>query len=191
MAVERLHLESRPPLTVDEFEALAKRQGWDEDRRVELLDGELVWMSPVNDPHIGCINRLTDLFSSRYPRQLALVSVQNAVRVGQHDEPQPDVGLLKPRADYYGSAKATPPDVLLLVEVSDTTLLRDLGRKARIYASAGVQEYWVMDLNNGEVYVHRSPSNGAYSVREVLGRADHLSADFAPSVQFTVGELLG
>jgi Uma2 family endonuclease len=191
MAVERLHLESRPPLTVDEFEALAKGQGWDEDGRVELLDGELVWMSPVNDPHIGCVNRLTDLFGHRYPADMPLVSVQNAIRAGQHDEPQPDVALLRPRADYYGTAKATPPDVLLLVEVSDTTLRTDLGRKARIYANAGVHEYWVLDLNNGAVYVHRSPSNGAYSTREVLGPADHLSADFAPSVQFIVAELLG
>jgi Uma2 family endonuclease len=191
MAVESLQLESRPPLTVEEFEALAKSEGWDEDGRVELLDGELVWMSPINDPHIGCVNRLNRLFSRRYPEQLVLVSIQNAIRVSQLDEPQPDIALLKFRSDYYGTAKAIPPDVLLLVEISDTTLRTDLGRKARIYASASVQEYWVIDLNNKTVYVHRTPSDGAYTTRLVLSAGDQLSARFAPTMQFAFEELLG
>src|SRR6266851_6186302 len=190
MAIERLELESRPPLTVDEFEALAESEGWDEDTRVELLDGELVWMSPINDPHIGCVSRLTRLFSRRYPEQLALLSIQNPIRVGDYDEPQPDVALLKPRADDYGTAKATPADVLLLVEVADRTLRTDLGRKARIYAGAGVQEYWVMDLNNATVYVHRTPSAGGYTARLVLAAGDLISAQFAPLVHFTLTELL-
>src|SRR6266571_4461481 len=160
MAVERLELESRPPLTVEEFQALADAEGWDEDTRVELLDGEVVWMSPVNDPHVGCVNRLTRLFARRYPEDLALLSIQNPVRIGDYDLPQPDVALLKPRADFYGSRKATPTDVVLLVEVSDSTLRTDLGRKARIYADAGISEYWVIDLNNRVLYVHRSPTAG-------------------------------
>jgi Uma2 family endonuclease len=191
MAVESLQLESRPPLTVEEFEALAKSEGWDEDGRVELLDGELVSMSPIDDPHIGCVNRLNRLFSRRYPEQLVLVSIQNAIRVGQHDEPQPDIALLKPRADFYGTAKATPQDILLLVEVADTTLRTDLGRKARIYASANVEEYWVIDLNNKLVYVHQKPSDGAYATRLVPSAGDQLSAQFASTVQFGFEELLG
>src|SRR5438067_13584856 len=122
MAVERLELERRPPLSVDEFDALAQQEGWDEDTRLELLDGELVWMNPVNDPHAGCVNRLTRLFSRRYPEDVALLSVQNPVRIGDYDLPQPDVALLRPRADYYGTRKPTPRDVLLLVEVADATL---------------------------------------------------------------------
>ncbi len=191
MAVERLDLESRPPLTVDEFEALAQEVGWDEDTRVELLDGEVVSMSPINDPHIGCVNRLNRLFSRRYPEGLVLVSIQNPVRVGDYDEPEPDVALLQPRADDYGGAKATPADILLVVEVSDRTLRTDLGRKARIYASANVAEYWVIDLNNHALYVHRSPSTGGYTARHVLSGSEPISAEFAPSIEFTIGELLG
>jgi Uma2 family endonuclease len=186
-----MRLESQPPLTVDEFEAFAKQHGWDEGARLELLDGEVVWMSPTNDPHIGCVNRLTSLFTRHYPDQLVLVSVQNAMRVGQHDEPQPDIALLKPRADFYGTAKATPQDILLLVEVADTTLRTDLGRKARIYASANVEEYWVIDLNNKTVYVHQKPSDGAYATRLILSAGDQPSAQFAPTVQFGFEELLG
>jgi Uma2 family endonuclease len=191
MAIEDLELESRPPLTVEEYEALAETEGWDEDRRVELLDGEIVWMSPINDPHIGCVNRLNRVFSRRYPEAMALVSVQNPIRIDNYDEPQPDVALLKPRADDYSTAKATPADVLLLVEVSDRTLRTDLGRKARIYASGSIGEYWVIDVKNRVLYMHRGPTDGRYAVRHVLSGADHLAADFAPEVQFVVTELMG
>lgn len=131
------------------------------------------------------------LDSRRYPEGLVLVSIQNPVRIGDYDEPEPDVALLQPRADDYGAAKATPADILLLVEVSDRTLRTDLGRKARIYASANVAEYWVIDLNNHALYGHRSPSTGGYTARHVLSGSEPISAEFAPSIEFTVGELLG
>jgi Uma2 family endonuclease len=191
MAVEALELQSRPPLTVDEFYALAERLGWDEDTRVELLDGEPVWISPVNNPHVGCINCLNRIFTRRYPETMVLVSIQNPVRAGLYDAPQPDVVLLKPRADDYRTVTATPQDILLLVEVSDTTLRTDLGRKARIYASAGISEYWVVDLNSQLVYVHRAPVDGAYQTRTVMVRGAEVSAQFAPAVQFAVHEILG
>ena len=191
MAVPQLELEKSPPLSVEEFLELARRQGWDEDTRVELLDGEIVWMSPIGDPHAACVNRLNRLFTRRYADDVALVSPQNPVRVSQIALPQPDRALLKPRADYYSSSTPRPEDVLVLVEVADTTVRTDLGRKARIYAAAGVKEYWVIDLNSRSIYVHRQPSGGEYAVRAVLRNSDHLSAQFAPDVWFTVDEILG
>ena len=191
MAVEALALESRPPLTVEEFESLAAAQGWDEDTRLELLDGEVVWMSPTGDPHVGCVNRLTRLFARRYAEDVALLSIQNPLRVGECDLPQPDVALLRPRADFYGASKATPADVLLLVEVSDSTLRIDLGRKARIYANAGVGEYWVIDHNNRVLYVHRARATGRYTTRRELGPEAQICAVFAPKVEFRVAELIG
>jgi Uma2 family endonuclease len=191
MAVEDLQLESRPPLTVEEFKTLAEAEGWDEDTRVELLDGEVVWMSPINDPHAGCVNRLNRLFSRRYTDDVALVSVQNPIRIDNYDEPQPDVALLRPRADDYATATPTPTDILLLVEVSDSTLRIDLGRKARIYADAAVAEYWVVDLKNQVLYVHRDPAAGRYATRRVLGPGERISGQFAPEVVFGVAELFG
>ena len=84
----------------------------------------------------------------------------------------------------------TPADILLLVEVADTTLRTDLGRKARIYASGEVSEYWVVDLNNRELYVHRAPRSGGYTFRKVLNVADRVSAAFEPEIEFEVGELI-
>ncbi len=88
-------------------------------------------------------------------------SIQDPIRIERYDEPQPDVALLRPRPDFYATATPTAADILLLVEVADTTLRTDLGRKARIYASGGVIEYWVIDLNNRVVYVHREPQLAA------------------------------
>jgi len=191
VAVEDLELESRPPLTVEEFEALAEIEGWDEDTRVELLDGEVVWMSPINDPHAACVRRLTQLFSRQYAADLALVSVQNPIRIERYDEPQPDIALLRPQPDFYAAATPTPADVLLLVEVADTTLRTDLGRKARIYASGGVSEYWVVDLNNRVLYVHRSPERGTYTVRQVLAPGERVAAAFAPHNDVAIEEVTG
>jgi Uma2 family endonuclease len=190
MAVEDLELESRPPLTVEEFEALAENEGWDEDTRVELLDGEIVWMSPINDPHAACVKRLNQLFNRRFADRV-LVSVQDPIRIERYDEPQPDVALLRPRPDFYASGTPTPADILLLVEVADATLRTDLGRKARIYASGGVSEYWVVDLNNRVLYAHSEPAGGGYASRRVLNVGDQLSAGFAPEVAFGVSQLLG
>jgi len=191
MAIRDLELESRPPLTVEEFEALAQTEGWDEDTRVELLDGEVVWMSPINDPHAACVRRLTQLFSRQKAVDLALVSVQNPIRIERYDEPQPDIALLRPRTDFYASATPTPTDILLLVEVADTTLRTDLGRKARIYASGGVSEYWVVDLNNRVLYVHRSPARGTYAERQVLAPRERVAAGFAAHFEFAVAEVTG
>ena len=191
MAIRDLELESRPPLTVEEFDALAKTEGWDEDIRVELLDGEIVWMSPINDPHAASVNRLNQLFSRRYAGDVALVAVQNPIRIEHYDEPQPDVALLKPRLDFYATATPTPADILLLVEVADTTLRTDLGRKARIYASGGVTEYWVVDLNNRVLYVHRSPARGTYAERQVLASGERVAAGFAPHIELGVEEVTG
>jgi Uma2 family endonuclease len=190
MAIEHLELASRPPLTVEEFEALAEKEGWDEDTRVELLDGEVVWMSPINDAHAACVKRLNRLFNRRYAVDQMLVSVQDPIRIERYDEPQPDVALLRPRPDFYATATPTPADVLLLVEVADTTLRTDLGRKARIYGSGGVSEYWVVDLNNRVLYVHRAHEGGGYASRRVLSVTDRLSATFAPEVEFEVAELI-
>ena len=191
MPIEKLQLESQPPLTVEEFRRVAEAEGWDEDTRIELLDGEIVWMSPIKDSHAACVNRLNSLFNRRDEQGRALVAVQNPIRIERYDEPQPDLALLRPRPDFYAAATPTPADVLLLVEVSDTTLRTDLGRKARIYASGGVPEYWVVDLNNRVLYVHRSPLRGTYAERQVLTPGERVIAAFAPHIELAIEEVTG
>jgi hypothetical protein len=120
-----------------------------------------------------------------------LVSIQDPLRIEHYNQPQPDVALLKARPDFYASGTPTPADILLLVEVADTTLRTDLGRKARIYASGGVSEYCVVDLNNRVLYVHRSPSGATYTERQVLASGERVAAAFAPHIDFGVEAVTG
>lgn len=191
MVTATVPLQQPPPLTADEYYAQAARLGLDEDARIELLDGELVPLAPINDPHAGCVNRLTRLFVRRFDGETAIVAVQNPARVSELDVPQPDIAILLPRADAYATRTPTPADVLLLVKVADHTVRTDLGRKARIYADGGIREYWVVDLNRERLHIHRGPVTGGYAERKAHGRGDTLTPRFAPDVVIRVEEILG
>lgn len=106
------------------------------DDRVELLDGEVLDMAASDSRHAGCVNRLTYLFVSRL-RERSVVAVQNPIEVDEYSEPQPDVVLLRPRADFYSNHHALPADVLLVIEVADTTLRFDLERKTTLTSRGG------------------------------------------------------
>ena len=151
------------PFTVDEYHRLAEAGVLTEDDRVELLDGRIITMSPIGSAHLHCVNRLNRLFTTRIYQQdppPALVSVQNPVRLSPQSEPEPDVVLLRPDAPQ--DRTPIPDDVLLVVEVADTTLAYDRTVKQKHYAAAGISEYWIVDLNAATVIVHRNPGVGGY-----------------------------
>ncbi len=135
-----------------------------EDDRVELLEGEIVEMTPIASRHAACVNQLNEAFSDRLRRRV-VVSVQNPVRLGTHSEPQPDLALLRLRGDRYAGRHPGPGDVLLLVEVADTTRRWDREHKVPLYAAAGVGEVWLLDVGAEELEVFRRPEGGDY--REV------------------------
>jgi Uma2 family endonuclease len=179
-------------ITVDEFEAMHRAGRWQEDDRVELINGEIRLMSPINDPHIGCVDRLNWLFSRRFGDDVIL-HVQNPVRLDPYNEPQPDVTVLRFRADFYSTRKAVADDIQLLVEVADSSLNDDLTEKREMYARTGIGEYWVVDLNHELVHVHSQPdaATGQYQHLSVAGRGRALAARFAPRIVFSVDEILG
>jgi Uma2 family endonuclease len=130
----------RRRFTVDEYRRMGEVGILDEDERVELIEGEIVEMSPIGRRHAGIVNRLNDLFTFRL-RGRAIVAVQNPISLGsKYSEPQPDLTLLRPRADFYADSRPEPPDVLLVVEVMDTSVERDRQVKLPLYARAGVPE---------------------------------------------------
>ena len=141
---------------------------FDEDDRLELIEGEITEMSPISPKHAGCVNRLADLFYDRLRRR-AIVAVQNPVRVGERSEPQPDLALLRPRPTYYANLHPGPDDVLLVVEVSETSADFDRDVKMPMYARAGIAEAWIVSLADGWIEVYRDPSPVGYrSIRRVL-----------------------
>jgi Uma2 family endonuclease len=174
---------------VDEYHRMAQAGILSEDDRVELIDGEIIEMSPIGNRHAASVDRATELFTSAL-RGRAQVSVQNPLRLDDYNEPQPDIIVLRRRSDYYASKSRTPEDAFLVVEVSDSTLRYDIDVKLPRYAAARVAEVWVENLEEDRLLVRRHPGGEGYATRLSLGRGDAVSALAFPDVVFRVGDLI-
>ena len=179
---------ARRLFTVDEFHRMAEAGILGEDDRVELIEGELIEMAPIGSRHAACVNRLVKLLSATEP---LLLSVQNPVSLGPRTEVQPDVALLRPRDDYYASAHPGPRDVLLVIEVADTSADTDRTVKVPLYAKAGVPEVWLVDLVAGRIEVFRRPSSGAYAEARTAGPGEAPLSVPGTDLRLDPAELLG
>ena len=175
--------------TVDEYYRMAEVGILDPDARLELLEGEIVEMSPVGVRHVACVNRATALFV-KHLGEKTVVSVQNPVQLSRYTEPQPDIVVLKPRGDYYAGKKISWEDAFLVIEVSDTTLRRDRYKLA-LYAKAGVSELWIEDLQHDAIFVYREPGPLGYRTSLELHRGDSISVFAFPDLIFKVEDLIG
>ena len=175
--------------TVAEYHRMAEAGILNEDSRVELIRGQIVDMAPVGAPHFGMGNRLNRLLSAALVGRGA-ISVQNPVRMEDGSEPQPDVAVLRPRADDYDRAAPRPADVLLLIEVADSSLPEDRGVKAPLYAEDGIVEYWIVNLVDRVVEVHRRPESGAYAEVRRVGPGETLDAVALPGFALPAANLL-
>ena len=151
---------------VDDYYRMAEAGILSREDRVELIEGEIVDMAPIGSAHAGTVNRLARLAAKAMAEGSVLVSMQNPLRLDAHSEPQPDLMLLRPRADDYRDSHPTPADVLLLVEVADSTLAYDRGPKLALYARHGVPEVWIVDLGGRVVEICRQPGPDGYAERQ-------------------------
>jgi Uma2 family endonuclease len=159
------------------------------DARLELVEGEIVEMAPIGSRHATVVNKLTSLIV-RGAGDLAIVSVQNPVVVGERSVPQPDLVLLKPRADEYFGALPTVGDVLLVVEVADTSLRFDLDRKIPLYGRAGIVEAWVIDLDKRVMHRFGAPDpDSGYRTESVVSCDQKVSPAALPSVVIDIARL--
>jgi Uma2 family endonuclease len=163
---------ARRCFTIEEYEKMAATGILAQDERVELIDGEIVEMSPIGDPHAAAVDNLNHVLGSRLGERVR-VRVQGPVRVPPRSIPQPDLALLRPRS--YWHEGATTSDALLVIEVSDTSLQYDRTVKLRLYARAGIPEYWIVDVNTDTVEVYRLPSGERYADRQVLARGQSVA----------------
>lgn len=152
----------RHAFTVRDYKRMAETGILRADARVELIDGEIIDMPPIVSRHAGTVNHLSRILQNAVG-DLALVQVQNPIWLDEHSEPAPDIALLRPRADFYKSALPRPPDVLLIVEVADTTLRYDRTVKAPLYARHGIAEYWILDLERRQIERYREPHEVTYA----------------------------
>jgi Uma2 family endonuclease len=176
--------------TVTDYHQMARAGILGEDDRVELIEGEIVEMSPIGGPHLQCVNRLTRLCVLRFG-DAAIVSVQNPVRLDRYNEPQPDVVLARQREDEYGSGPPEPGDILLLIEVADSSLRYDRQIKLPLYARSGVPEVWIVDLGRATVSSYRDPTADGYQQSLTAGRGSTLRPQAFPDQEIAVTEILG
>jgi Uma2 family endonuclease len=176
--------------SVDEYERMGEAGLFAPDARLELLGGEIVEMTPIGSPHAAAVNRLNRLLVLGTGDR-AVVTIQNPVRLSDLSEPQPDVSILRARDDFYGGGHARPADVLLVVEVADTTLRWDRGVKRPLYAAAGVPEVWIVDLGSRVVEVATEPGADDYGRVERVGDGGRLSPVLLPDLVIPVADILG
>lgn len=177
--------------TVDEYDRMIEAGILTENDRVELLRGEIVDMSPIGGPHQSVVLRLNTLLAPIAPDRF-LTSVQGAVRLASVDsEPEPDVALLVPRADFYSEKHPDSDDILLVIEVAQSSLERDRDIKIPLYAEAGIREAWLVDISNGVVQVFSNPTPDGYAECHEFARGTQLSPHLLPDIQLNVSDILG
>lgn len=175
---------------VDEYHRMVETGILSEDDHVELIEGEIVKMSPIGSRHVACVNRLNRLLNRQVGQEL-IVSVQNPLRPDDYSEPEPDIALIKPRDDFYAQSLATPEDVLLRIEVADTSVELDRRVKLPLYARAGIPEVWLASLPEDRVEAHSEPVNGVYQKVRIARRGESISSESIPHLVVSVGEILG
>jgi Uma2 family endonuclease len=159
-----------------------------DDARVELIDGEIFMMLPIGPPQGGLITRLTDFFARRLPEEL-YCRVQLPIVVSDHSEPQPDIAIVGRREDDYRGEHPLSSNVALLIEVSQSSLKFDLGRKLRLYAKSGIVEYWVVDVDQQAVLVHCDPAGERYQSIQTFTSGSTIAPRTVPKCQLELSWL--
>jgi Uma2 family endonuclease len=153
---------ARHKLTATDYHRMADVGILAPDARVELIQGEIFDMAPIGSRHGSVVDKLTRLFDRTTVKNQAIVRVQGSVHLNRYTEPQPDIALLRFRSDFYENQIPSASDIVLLIEVADSTLAYDRDVKAPLYARAGIPEYWLVDLEQRRIVFHREPVNGEY-----------------------------
>jgi Uma2 family endonuclease len=160
-----------------------------EDERLELLDGEVREMSPIGSRHVACVNRLNTLFTL-HVRGQAIVSIQNPIRLSDYSEPEPDIAVLHARDDYYAAALPVAEDVLLVVEVADTSLAYDREDKLPRYAAALIAEVWIVDLEHNTVGRYIRPLHDRYAEVTIFQRGETFTTRLITPLTVNITDIL-
>lgn len=178
------------PISVELYHIMAERGTFAPDERVELIDGEIIEMSPIGSRHARVVDFLNDFFAKRIDANF-IVRIQNPIVVGDLSEPQPDIAVVARRDDFYRDGHPTGKDVALVIEVCDSTVAFDRSRKLPKYAEAGIPETWLIDLESEHVEVHFSPKETAYGIVKIFLRGENAISETLPALNLPVSDILG
>lgn len=157
--------------------------------RVELIRGEVFTMSPIGTAHVAAVNRATRALIMK-AGDAAIVSIQNTIVLDDFTAPEPDVVLMKPREDFYASKHAGPDDIMLIVEMADSSLAYDSRIKAGLYAESGIAEYWIVDIQSNRVLVFSASDGKRYMTARELHRGDKIAPGLLPHCEIDAADLL-
>lgn len=177
------------PFSISEYYQLAEIGVLKRDERVELIDGVIYTMSPIGSSHAGCVTALNQLLQARAMGRF-LVTVQSPVRLDR-SEPEPDLALVRPRDDYYRGSHPGPADVFLVIEVMVTSATHDRGLKLTTYATAGIPETWLVDLDEEKIEIHEAPQRGVYTRSHARERGETVAPAAFADVILSVDDILG
>jgi Uma2 family endonuclease len=181
---------ARKRFTIEEYHRMAEAGILHEDDRVELIDGEIVEMSPIGKHHAAIVNRLNAIITEQVGRR-AIISPKNPLLLSDDSEPQPDIALFKFRDDYYAGELPTPSDTLLIIEAADSSLDFDRLVKLPRYARGGVPEVWIVNLAAGVIEVFREPVAGEYRETTQARRGDRRDLPGVVGAHVRVEDVLG
>ena len=188
--ITRITAPTRRRFTVAEYHRMGETGILRPDERVELIDGDVVQMPPIGDWHQESVDRATELFVQRFA-DVARVRIQGPTTLDDYSEPQPDVMLLRRRPGFYASGHPAPSDVLLAIEISDTSARYDRRVKARLYARHSIPEMWQADRHEDAVIVYREPGADGYGLVQTFRRGERLAALAFPDHAIAVTDILG
>jgi Uma2 family endonuclease len=174
---------------LDEWRRLGEANIFLPDSRLELINGEILEMAPIGFNHAGHLKRINSLFTRLVPDSI-ITSVQDPLQLGDISEPEPDFMLLKPNPDFYSSRHPTADDVLLLIEVADSSLAFDQNQKQRLYALHRIPEYWLLNLNDNCLEVYRRPRGELYEEKTTLRTGDSIRLSELPGMTIDLSDIL-
>lgn len=175
-------------LTVEEYHRMGEAGILGPQDRVELIEGEIIDMPPIGSNHAGTVNYLNQVLFAAL-QENAIISPQNPIILNDRNEPEPDIVLLKPRKDFYRQSHPTPNDVLLIIEVADTSLRYDSEIKIPLYARYGIPEVWIVDLENNQLTKYLSPNDDHYESSNVVNDLSQISVQELPELKINLANL--
>jgi Uma2 family endonuclease len=176
--------------TVKEYYQMFESGLFADGDRVELIRGEIIKMSPIGRRHAACVDRCNYTFAHKLGTKV-IIRIQNPLALDNTSEPEPDVMVLNYKNDFYRSGHPQPTDVLLLIEVADSTIDSDRQLKIPVYAEDGITEVWLIDINSDCIEVYRYPTERGYQDIQKFYRGQNLSVLAFPDISIAVDEILG
>lgn len=181
IAPKRFRVEDFRKMT--EVGILPEESGW------EVIDGYLIDKMTIGSNHAGTVNKLNRALVILLGKE-AVVAIQNPVHIDEYNEPEPDIALLKPREDFYTESLPAPGDVLLLIEISDSTVEYDRDIKKLLYAEAGIAEFWLVNLKENTIECYSSPKNGNYRLAQIFESGETVQSKMIDDLTLKVEEIL-